>query len=121
MLAVGTKLGPHDTADEHVDLLDPSRQTLIQIDIEPLNAAWTFPADHVLVADANVALDRLRAAVAAPDRTGAATGAARVAEALGRYDELGAPEFARRRDAAGAAAHHQRPPRGVPRRRHRRL
>ena len=54
VLAVGTKLGPHDTADEHVDLLDPGRQTLIQIDIEPLNAAWTFPADHVLVADANV-------------------------------------------------------------------
>ena len=72
VLAVGTKLGPHDTADEHVDLLDPSRQTLIQVDIEPLNAAWTFPADHVLVADANVALDRLRAAVAAPGRTGAA-------------------------------------------------
>ena len=83
MLAVGTKLGPHDTADEHVDLLDPSRQTLIQVDIEPLNAAWTFPADHVLVGDAGVALDRLRAAVAAPAPTGAATGAARVAEALG--------------------------------------
>ena len=93
VLAVGTKLGPHDTADEHVDLLDPSRQTVIQVDIEPLNAAWTFPADHVLVADANVALDRLRDAVAAPGRTGTATGAARVAEALARYDELGAPEF----------------------------
>ena len=39
VLAVGTKLGPHDTADETTDLLDPSRQTLIQIDIEPLNAA----------------------------------------------------------------------------------
>ncbi len=66
VLAVGTKLGPHDTADEHPDLLDPTRQTMIQIDIEPLNAAWTFPADHVLVADARVALDRLRGAVAAP-------------------------------------------------------
>ena len=64
VLAVGTKLGPHDTADEHVDLLDPARQTLIQVDIEPLNAAWTFPADHVLVGDAGVVLDRLRAAPA---------------------------------------------------------
>jgi acetolactate synthase I/II/III large subunit len=93
VLAVGTKLGPHDTADEHRDLLDPARQTLIQIDIEPLNAAWTFPADHVLVADARVALDRIRAAVAAGQRKGAATGAARVAEALGRVAELDAPEF----------------------------
>jgi acetolactate synthase-1/2/3 large subunit len=93
VLAVGTKLGPHDTADEHRDLLDPSRQTLIQIDIEPLNAAWTFPADHVLVADARVALDRLRGAAAATERRGAAAGASRVAEALARHDELGAAEF----------------------------
>jgi acetolactate synthase-1/2/3 large subunit len=93
VLAVGTKLGPHDTADEHPDLLDPSRQTLIQIDIEPLNAAWTFPADHVLVADANVALHRLRGATREAKRPAAANGAARVAEALGRFDELGAPEF----------------------------
>ncbi|MCU1502478.1 MAG: hypothetical protein JWM12_1832 [Ilumatobacteraceae bacterium] len=93
VLAVGTKLGPHDTADEHPDLLDPNRQTLIQIDIEPLNAAWTFPADHVLVADAQIALDRLRDAAAVGRRAGAATGAARAAEALGRVDELAAPEF----------------------------
>jgi acetolactate synthase-1/2/3 large subunit len=93
VLAVGTKLGPHDTADEHPDLLDPTRQTLIQIDIEPLNAAWTFPADHVLVADARVALDRLGDMATAGQRIGTAAGAARVAEALGRFDELGAPEF----------------------------
>jgi len=89
VLAVGTKLGPHDTADEHVDLIDPARQTLIQIDIEPLNAAWTFPADHVLLGDARAVLDRLRRAVATTDRSGAA----RVREALARYDELSAPEF----------------------------
>jgi acetolactate synthase-1/2/3 large subunit len=92
VLAVGTKLGPHDTADETTDLLDPSRQTLIQIDIEPLNAAWTYPADHVLVGDARVVLGRLVDAVATPTR--ATSGAARAAEAIGRYDELGAPEFA---------------------------
>ena len=93
VLAVGTKLGPHDTADETTDLLDPSRQTLIQIDIEPLNAGWTFPADHVLVADAKVALDRLQGTAKAGQRAGAATAAARVSEALGRFDELAAPEF----------------------------
>jgi len=89
VLAVGTKLGPHDTADENVDLIDPARQTLIQIDVEPLNAAWTFPVDHVLVGDAAAALDRLRRAVSQADRSGAA----RVAEALARYDELSATEF----------------------------
>ena len=92
VLAVGTKLGPHDTADETTDLLDPSRQTLIQIDIEPLNAAWTYPADHVLVGDARVVLARLADAVAPAARP--ASAADRAAEALGRYDELGAPEFA---------------------------
>jgi acetolactate synthase-1/2/3 large subunit len=92
VLAVGTKLGPHDTAEEHVDLIDPARQAIIQIDIEPLNAAWTFPADHVLVGDAGVVLDRLRAACAPPSR--AVSGADRVAEAIDRYAELAAPEFA---------------------------
>jgi acetolactate synthase-1/2/3 large subunit len=89
VLAVGTKLGPHDTADENADLLDPARQTLIQIDIEPLNTAWTFPVDHVLVGDAAAVLDRLRRAVAPAQHSGAA----RVREALARYDELSAPEF----------------------------
>jgi acetolactate synthase-1/2/3 large subunit len=91
VLAVGTKLGPHDTADEHVDLLDPARQTLIQVDIEPLNAAWTFPAEHVIVGDARVVLDRLVAECAPPSRASAA--ADRVAVALDRVAELAAPEF----------------------------
>ncbi len=93
VLAVGTKLGPHDTADENVDLLDPSRQTIIQVDIEPLNAAWTFPADHVLVADARVALERLRDACTTPARSAGTAGVTRVREAIDRYAELAAPEF----------------------------
>ena len=42
VLVVGSKLGASDTARENADLLDPSRQTFIQIDIEPRNASWTF-------------------------------------------------------------------------------
>jgi acetolactate synthase-1/2/3 large subunit len=91
VLAVGTKLAPHDTADETTDLLDPSRQTIIQIDIEPLNAAWTYPADHVVVGDAGVVLDRLVDAVAPASRP--QTAAARAAEAIGRYGELDAEQF----------------------------
>jgi acetolactate synthase-1/2/3 large subunit len=59
VLAVGTKLGPSDTANEQAALLDPVRQTIIQIDVEPLNAAWTFPVDHVLLGDAGYVMARL--------------------------------------------------------------
>jgi acetolactate synthase-1/2/3 large subunit len=67
ILAVGTKLGPSDTAWENRDLLDPTRQTLIQIDIEPRNASWTYPAEHVLLGDAAQVLQQLRDAVGADD------------------------------------------------------
>ena len=59
VLAVGTKLGPSDTMNENAALLDPARQTMIQIEIEPLNAGWTFPIDVVLVGDAAFVMDRL--------------------------------------------------------------
>jgi acetolactate synthase I/II/III large subunit len=59
VLAIGTKLGPSDTAWENRDLLDPTRQTFIQIDIEPKNASWNFPAEHVLVGDAAGALRQM--------------------------------------------------------------
>jgi acetolactate synthase-1/2/3 large subunit len=63
VLAVGTKLGPSDTAWGNRDLLDPTRQTFIQIDIEPRNASWTFPAEHVLQGDAAQVLLQLRDAI----------------------------------------------------------
>jgi acetolactate synthase-1/2/3 large subunit len=59
VLAVGTKLGVTDTAFENPELLDPLRQTLIQIDIEPRNASWTYPAEHVLCGDAQAVLAQL--------------------------------------------------------------
>jgi acetolactate synthase-1/2/3 large subunit len=57
--AVGTKLGPTDTANENPSLLDPSRQSFVQIDIEPRNASWTFPAEHALIGDAAATLSAL--------------------------------------------------------------
>jgi acetolactate synthase-1/2/3 large subunit len=63
VLAVGTKLGPSDTAWENRDLLDPTRQTFIQIDIEPRNASWTFPAEHVLLGDAAQVMQQIHDAV----------------------------------------------------------
>jgi len=63
ILAIGTKLGPSDTAWENRDLLDPTRQTFIQIDIEPRNASWTYPAEHVLLGDAAQVMQQLHDAV----------------------------------------------------------
>jgi acetolactate synthase I/II/III large subunit len=64
VLAVGTKLGPSDTALGHPDLLDPTRQTLVHVDLEPANLSWTLPADLAITGDARVALARLGEAAA---------------------------------------------------------
>jgi len=63
ILAVGTRLGPADTANENPALIDPARQTLIQIDVEPKNASWSFPCDTVIVGDAALALAQLSDAI----------------------------------------------------------
>ena len=63
VLVVGSKLSPSDTAWENRALLDPTRQTFVQIDIEPRNASWNYPAEHVLLGDAAMVLDQLIEAV----------------------------------------------------------
>jgi acetolactate synthase-1/2/3 large subunit len=63
LLVVGSKLAPTDTARENPGLIDPQRQIIIQIDIEPKNAGWTFPCDHVVLGDAAAALSQISAAI----------------------------------------------------------
>lgn len=65
ILVLGSKLGPSDTALENPKLIDPARQRIIQVDIEPLNAAWTMPTDEVIVADISLVLDALMQELAA--------------------------------------------------------
>jgi acetolactate synthase I/II/III large subunit len=60
ILVVGSKLSSSDFANENPKLVNPQRQTLIQIDIESKNASWVFPAAVSIVADANAALCDLR-------------------------------------------------------------
>jgi acetolactate synthase-1/2/3 large subunit len=79
VIVAGSKLGASDTARENPDLLDAARQTFIQIDVEPRNASWTFPAEHVLIGDAGASLDALREALGADDAR-AKAGAARVSD-----------------------------------------
>ena len=72
VLVVGSKLSPSDTAWENGKLLDPTRQSFIQIDIEPRNASWNFPAEQVVLGDAAMILGQLREAVRAKRRATAA-------------------------------------------------
>jgi acetolactate synthase-1/2/3 large subunit len=65
VLAVGSRLGPADTANENPQLIDPGRQTLLQIDVEPRNASWSFPCDVAIVGDAKLALAQLSEAIRA--------------------------------------------------------
>ncbi|HEX3789875.1 MAG TPA: thiamine pyrophosphate-binding protein [Pseudonocardiaceae bacterium] len=59
VVVLGSKLGPSDTASESTDLIDPARQRLVQVDIEPVNASWTMPTSDVLVADVRDVLTAL--------------------------------------------------------------
>jgi acetolactate synthase-1/2/3 large subunit len=63
VLVVGSKLAPTDTAYENPKLLDPQRQTLIQIEIEPKNASWTYPIEWPLLGDAKAVLSQLAEAL----------------------------------------------------------
>jgi acetolactate synthase I/II/III large subunit len=63
VLVVGSKLSPSDTAWENNKLLDPTRQVFIQVDIEPRNASWTYPAEQVVLGDAAQIMGALREAV----------------------------------------------------------
>jgi acetolactate synthase I/II/III large subunit len=63
VLAVGSRLGPADTANEHPQLIDPTRQTLVQIDVEPKNASWSFPCEVTVIGDAAFALAQLTEAI----------------------------------------------------------
>ena len=59
VLVIGSKLSPSDTAWENRALLNPTRQSFVQLDIEPRNASWNYPAEHVLIGDAAIVLDQL--------------------------------------------------------------
>jgi len=57
LLVVGSRLAPNDTNSEQ--LIDAGRQSLIQIDIEPRNAGWSYPVETALIGDAKAVLAQL--------------------------------------------------------------
>ncbi|GIX46503.1 MAG: hypothetical protein KatS3mg131_0714 [Candidatus Tectimicrobiota bacterium] len=64
VLIVGCRLKAPDTLSESPHLIDPARQRLIQIDVEPRNVGWVYPVDLGLVGDARAVLALLNAALA---------------------------------------------------------
>jgi acetolactate synthase-1/2/3 large subunit len=63
-------LAAGDTVRHHRALIDPTRQSIVQIDVEPRHVGWSFPVDCGLVGDARMTLEALarRAAISPGSR-----------------------------------------------------
>ncbi len=59
VLAVGTKLGPSDTSMNNPALIGGEHQTVIQIDVEPLNVSRAVPVEQILMGDAGRVMAQL--------------------------------------------------------------
>ncbi len=59
VLVIGCKLASSETLSESRDLIDPNRQQLVQVDIEPRNCGWAFPVEVGLLGDARAVLQQL--------------------------------------------------------------
>ncbi|MBN1572532.1 MAG: thiamine pyrophosphate-binding protein [Deltaproteobacteria bacterium] len=59
ILAVGTCLAPENTKMLATDFINPEKQKIVQIDIEPLNVAWTYPVNVGITSDARFALSKI--------------------------------------------------------------
>jgi acetolactate synthase-1/2/3 large subunit len=59
LLVAGCRLSPSDTRYESPQMIAPPRQKIIQIDIDPRNAGWTFPVDMALIGDVKSVLRQI--------------------------------------------------------------
>lgn len=64
VLVIGCRLTSPDTITESPNLIDPLRQKLLQIDVEPRNAGWVYPINLGLIGDARAIIQQLHDAVA---------------------------------------------------------
>jgi len=82
LLVVGCRLKPQETCFANPKMIDPKRQTIIQIDVDARNASWTMPTDMALIGDAKLSLALLNEKLAAVADTAAAAQRAKAAAAL---------------------------------------
>jgi acetolactate synthase-1/2/3 large subunit len=59
ILVLGCSLGPEYTRFRDTKMMRPGDQTIIQVDIDPLNAGWVLPVDQAVTADVGDVLDFL--------------------------------------------------------------
>jgi acetolactate synthase-1/2/3 large subunit len=59
VLVIGALLRSQETVGERPDIFNPSRQRIIQIDIDERNAGWSFPVEIGLIGDAKAILEQL--------------------------------------------------------------
>lgn len=59
IFAVGTGLSPENTKMLSPDFINPERQKVVQMDIEPRNIGWTYPVAAGAASDAKPGLRRL--------------------------------------------------------------
>ena len=72
ILAVGTSLAPENTNWMAADYIRPDRQKIVQIDVEPLRAGWTYPLELGVTSDARLALQAVLRSLRALGRPPAA-------------------------------------------------
>ncbi|MBD3255105.1 MAG: hypothetical protein GF383_08420 [Candidatus Lokiarchaeota archaeon] len=65
ILAVGTCLAPDNTNSCSKDFINCDEQKIIQIDIDPRNAGWTYPIELGVTSDAKLALQSIIEAIKA--------------------------------------------------------
>lgn len=66
ILVLGCSLGPEYTRFRDAQMMRPGDQTIIQVDIDPLNAGWVLPVDQAVTADVADVVDFLLTTDAAP-------------------------------------------------------
>jgi acetolactate synthase-1/2/3 large subunit len=59
LIVAACRLSPSDIKYESTQLIDPSRQKIIQFDIDPRSAGWVVPVEMSLVGDIKIVLKRL--------------------------------------------------------------
>ncbi len=92
ILVLGCSLGPEYTRFRDADMMRPGDQTIIQVDIDPLQAGWVLPVDQAVTADVSDVLDFLLRE-AAPDAAGVEARASRIAGIKSENDYGVLPDF----------------------------
>lgn len=59
VIALGASLGPDYLRFRDESLINPERQTIVQIDIDPRNSGWVYPVDMAIEGDVAQALQAL--------------------------------------------------------------